>query len=334
MTIRLYPCAATVICGPCVPCKEFHDLSRTGPDARVVYVTDALAVSFVSGTVTYNTGGPPTVVGMSIVGATQKMCLGRNQSVNGPLLYVSSVPTGATITDVAYTYNNGVSNISVGGTATDICTNYLTQITRVLGSLDCDAAPTVVLLAASCAPCTEATGSSSSTGGGAGGQVGLNASGDCVNAVCGPEALPAYGALTLRPPSWTPGAGARPCNWTGLAFVAVLTSAYKFGNLSCSGTFGIDACVVTYTKNAGDNQIYVTSAANNCSRSSSAVFDSIIRTGQYPLATNAPGLYDIPCTGYKLRQYHPQSRNPDICLGGSKAVPGAFNQITTVLEPR
>jgi len=147
--IRLHPCAATVICGPCVPCKEYYDLSRDDPDFRVVYAKDALAVSMVSGAVTYHTGGSPTTVGMTVVASTHKLCVGST-AIAGPLVYTTGVPHGATITDVAYTYNNGVTNIVVSGASSDTCTNYLTQIKRNIGTIGCATAVSVIVLASSC----------------------------------------------------------------------------------------------------------------------------------------------------------------------------------------
>jgi hypothetical protein len=328
--ITLFPCEAEVICGPCPECETFTDLTRTTPSGRVVIYMLPPGASAATGGVTYTNGGGPISVGLTYVSETFKLCLGRDQSYPGPLLYNASIPQTATLTILGYSYT-----ASGGGTISatkDVgaCVDG-DQIVAVPGELICDATPFLKVLAAACEPCTEATGASTSFGGGAGGAVGLLGSPNCTDTVCGPEHL-TYGSLTLRPASWTPSAGSRPCNWTGLAFVATLVSALKFGNLSCSGTFGIDACTVTYTKNAGDNKIYTTSATNNCSRSSSALFDSVIRTTQYPISVNTQPVFNIPCSAYRLRQYHPQSRNPDQCVGGSKYVPGAFDQIYAVLE--
>lgn len=335
MTIRPYPCSATVICGPCLPCPEFTDLSRASPDARVVYATDVNAVSFVSGSVTYTDGGAPISVGMAVVGATQKLCLGRNQSVNGPLVYVTGIPTTATITDVGYTYYNGTTNVSVGGTVVSSCTDYTSQILRVTGGLDCDAAPSVVLLAATCLPCAENTGTHAVTLGslttqsinrGSGCTLGSDS---CVSTTA--NASGAHLSGLMRPASFTPGASARPCNWTGLAFTCTLISAYQYSGTN-TPLGGIVSCTITYTKNAGDDVLYLTSDAVNTIRSGCKNgYDQLVRT-DYITVEQTIASYNIPCSGYKLQQYH-LSATSDACIGGGRQVP-ATGYIRVEVTPR
>lgn len=334
--IRLHPCAATVICGPCLPCPEYTDLSRTSPSARVVYAKHADATAMVSGAVTYTNGGSPVVVGMTVVSSANKLCMGRNQSVNGPLVYVSGIPVTATITDVVFSYYDvDLDIISTGGTSVSSCTNYLSQIIRNTGSLDCDAAPTVVAIASTCNPCTEATGTTSSASGMltqftiTRDLICLFGSNSCVSTATTASAM--HVNLTLRPPSFTPASGSRPCNWTGLAFAVTLTSAYTYsGTNTPSG--GIVSCVITYTKNAGDNQLYITSASPNATGSGCvAGYDQLVRTN-YTTAVSTAAEYPIPCTGYKLRQFH-LAANSDQCIGGGRAIPWV-NYVQVDLRPR
>lgn len=335
MTIRLHPCASTIICGPCIPCKEFNDLSRTGPDARVVYVKDAVATAYVSGAVTYNTGGSPTTVGMTVVAGTHKLCLGRNQSITGPLVYVSGIPVGATITEVVYTYNNGAGDVPCGGDVSASCTDYLTQILRITGALDCDGTPTVVLLAGSCNPCTEATGTSTSTGGGAGGTILISRNSICTlgsNSCVSTATTSSHNWTnqTLLPPTWTPASGSRPCNWTGLDFTTTIVSSLFY---SGAGTpTGGRTFTCTYTKTAGSNILTVTSAANNAVGAGCVTgYDQLVRTA-YITQVHTMGEYEIPCTGYKIRQRHSVVTS-DLCNGGGRAIP-EVNQIYADLMPR
>lgn len=339
MIIRPFPCAATVICGPCIPCSEFYDLSRSAPDARVVYVPGDPAWSFTGGYITYNTGGSPTTISMSVVGSTQKLCLGRDQSVNGPLVYSASVPLAATITEIGFTYDpyGGGDTITLELTPSAACTDYLTQIVRIPGALSCYATPTVVLQSDSCAPCTDPTGTSSKTDGGAGGVVAIYRNSTCSagTSSCGSTATTASAnwttPLSIRPLSWTPGSSARPCNWLDIEFAVTLVSSGKYYG---PGTplAGIESCTVTYTKTAGSAGIVTTSAAGNCIRSGCvAGYDQLVRTNYITRQDVIPE-FNIPCTTYKLRQRH-TCVTSDQCVGGGRYIP-ELNQVTADLMPQ
>lgn len=338
-TITLFPCSSAIVCGPCEPCKEYHDLIRLSPDARVVYVAPdgSFTGTLTGGTVTYTVGGGgPTTSSMSVVAATHKLCLGRNQSVNGPLVYTSGVPAGAVITSVVYDYTIDSVAYSAGGTSVTDCTNYPVQIIPVAGSLDCYLTPTVVTLATTCVPCTENTGTSSSTvslsGGGYGGvYLGLTclAGGtSCSSTSTTNSAF--WGTKTARPPTWTPGATSRPCNWTSLAFVVTLDCSFSYSGAG-TPSGGFSAAPVTFTKTAGSDVLTTSAATNNVVGFGCVTgYDQLVRTN-YLTQASSPGEYEVPCTGYKLR-LRGNSGLSDACVGGARVLPSI--SIIAELMPR
>jgi hypothetical protein len=90
--------------------------------------------------------------------------------------------------------------------------------------------------------------------------------------------------------------------------------------------------VCTYTKTAGIDTIVVTSDADNATGAGCVYgYDQYVRTDYVTVYQNM-GEYNIPCTGYKLRQRHTVPTS-DVCNGGGRAVPFIQN-ITADLMPR
>jgi hypothetical protein len=300
-----------------------------------VYISDPTAISYTSGALTYDVGGSITVVGMTVVGSTQKLCLGKDASVAGPLLYVAGIPLGATLVEVYYTYDTDSGSHTTTRDVSAACTDYLTMIVRTTGALSCYATPTVVSSGASCDPCTEATGYTVASAG-VGGTKGIYRDAICYNGSNSCTSTSATGSanwpsITLKPPNFTPSSGNRPCNWTSIEFSVTLTSSYTYSGTGTPSA-GITSCAVTYTKTAGSNLVTVTCATNNAVRPGCVSgYDQLVRTA-YTTPVSVWGSWDIPCTGYKLVQLH-LAGTSDACTGGGRYIPDV-NQIYIYLMPR
>lgn len=346
MSITLFPCG-TIPC-PCPVCPSFLDYIRTeAPEARVViYKETDPDRDLTGGAVTYEPagGGTPVVVGMSVVGPASKLCLGRSQSETGPLVYASGIPVDATITEIYVEWVDGSFTRTVAAS----CENPLEHILREERSLDCYATPTVVAASASCDPCTEATGSSSSTIAQALGAsfywyngttwwrgvacsdnllYGLTCAGEWWG-----QSFPHPDDNTVSsgaPPSWTPSAGSRPCNWSSVEFVKTLSLSAVFSGVTCAGTISLEL-TATFTKNLGDDQIYVSAPSRRIVVD--ARTDGHCDTAEWG-RTVTDGTYDIPCTGYRLR-LTTNLHLFNASAGGGPYVSSTGNQLIATLEPR
>jgi hypothetical protein len=259
MTIQLFPCGH-VPCA-CPECPTFEDLTREDPDGRVViFQHNAAAGTLASGAVTWEPagGGSPTVQGMSVVAAGQKLCLGREQSRLGPLLYATGIPVDAVITDLAFTYDPGGGPITFDMEVVGTCTDGTTQILQRTGELTCELAPSVVDDAEECEGCTENTGSSTFCGSASSflsdynpGGYGIG-SGYCSNehTISGSTSVLWTGLTPCTPDSTD-----RPCNWTDLEFTDTQTVSRSIAAPGgCGGSVDVTV-TTTITKVSGSNEV-------------------------------------------------------------------------------
>ena len=247
MSIRLFPCESTVVCGTCPECLQYED--HTGSKCLRYVIAEIDGATY--GSVTYTVpGGSPVTSSMQFVGANEKLCFFNAGSRDGPFLYLAGIPVSADINSISL---NGESL-----TSTDICSDPASQILRVPMSSQCACGQVgmkIIAKSATCpAACTEKTGVYSAA------DVVVMES-DNYARVQNPtypcdKYLPhfnkVFGITPTGSAQITPPSSSRPCNWTDIAISVGVTLQL---DLSIPNGCG-DSCTATIhislAKNAGD----------------------------------------------------------------------------------
>jgi len=156
VTITLFPCESTVVCGPCPVCVELIDILSPSPDRRTVIWQPAPGDTSLSGTVFWLTGGSAP---MSAVAEGNKLCV-SGLSYDGPLLYCTAVPYAAVLESVTlqWTPPDEVP-VSADLDVVETCADPSTEIKHVVTPGDCYMPATVVAVEASCPLCCPDTAS-------------------------------------------------------------------------------------------------------------------------------------------------------------------------------
>lgn len=328
MSIQLFPCGHVPCPCPDYSCDSFDDLTKPEDNYRVVVVRVPAGGSPVSGALTYvPAGGSTTVVVLTVVTSAQKLCLGPNHSLSGPLLYTTAAAADASLVHIGYTYNSsgGGGSISVSA-AVGPCVNGL-QIVPNPGTINDSCPAAAVSSGSSCATCVENT--QSSVFGGTGslqlndwnpGGVGIG-TGWCsgTHTVTGSTSNLFAGISPA-----TPLAIQRPCEWVNIAFnrTFAFSETISFG---CGGSVVVSGSA-SIVKVAGQDFVTKTGTATFSGAPTprdTAPWQSTHILMDKETATS----YSMKCTTYTLRlrvrvliyQYASGSWDNGVYIGGSVA---------------
>jgi hypothetical protein len=302
MTISLYPCGSVITCGPCPECDPLYDYASPAdmfPPVRLIVYNHLWGGTLYSGSITYTPagGGSDVTIAMSLVSAGNKLCIYRDGSYVGPLLYSLGVPPDATLVSITYTLFYPPSTYDVF--TKDIvgtCTDGTTQVLVSQSELPiCGTGATVVSTGTACpTPCAENSGSfTASTGIATTG----GASGFCDGAGCAWPISAAPASLTSGT-GGTPNPTDRPCDWTGLA-LSIPFDVTDIASTICGGTVTTHL-TGTISKTAGSDTFTV---AYTISVSTSGIMSEC---GVAQNGNSLPGtgiVFNIGCTLYRFRVF-------------------------------